>query len=116
MEPRRIDRHNEGRFLMREVATLLNRSKLIIADLTHERPNCYFEAGYVYGLDKSNHLILSAREDHNPGSPNHRRDGPRIHFDISGYDILFWNADKIDAFKFDLAKKINYRLEVIRKT
>ena len=35
LEPRRIDRHNEGRFLMSEVATFLNRSKLVIADLTN---------------------------------------------------------------------------------
>ncbi len=113
-DPRRIDRHNTGRFLMSEVVDLLNRSRLIIADLTNERPNCYLEVGYALGTEKFNHLILCAREDHNPESPNYQKGGPKVHFDIGGYDILFWNENKIDDFKTALAKKINYRLEVIK--
>ncbi len=114
LRPRRIDKHNTGRFLMSEVADLLVKSKIIIADLTNARPNCYLEVGYTYGIEKHSHLILCAREDHHPNSPNHKKDGPKIHFDISGYDILFWDESKIDDFKIALAKKINYRLEVIK--
>jgi hypothetical protein len=47
LSPKRIDKHNEGRFLMSEVANLINRSRIIIADLTNERPNCYLEVGYT---------------------------------------------------------------------
>lgn len=114
LNPRRIDKHNEGRFLMSEVAGLLNRSKLVIADLTNERQNCYLEVGYVLGIEKNSHMILCAREDHNPDSPNYKKEGPKIHFDISGYDILFWDESKIDDFKTALAKKMNYRLEIIK--
>jgi|GEM_PF-1909920 len=114
LNPKRIDKHNEGRFLMSEVSGLINRSKLIIADLTNERPNCYLEVGYVLGLEKYNHLILCARENHNHDSPNHQTNGPKVHFDITGYDILFWDENKLDDFKITLAKKISYRLEVIR--
>lgn len=115
LSPKRIDKHNEGRFLMSEVADLINRSKLIIADLTDERPNCYLEVGYALGLEKYNHLILCARENHNHDSPNHQKNGPKVHFDITGYDILFWDENKIDDFKIKLAKKIKYRLTVIEK-
>ena len=115
LKPRRIDKHNEGRFLMSEVADMLNKSKIIIADLTNARPNCYLEVGYTYGIEKHSHLILSAREDHNPNSPNHKKDGPKIHFDISGYDILFWDENKLNDFKIELAKKIKYRLTVVEK-
>lgn len=113
--PKRIDKHNEGRFLMSEVADLINRSKLIIADLTNERPNCYLEVGYALGLEKYNHLILCARENHNHDSPNYQKNGPKVHFDITGYDILFWDENKMDDFKLELAKKIKYRLTIIEK-
>ena len=115
LKPRRIDKHNEGRFLMSEVADLLVKSKIIIADLTNARPNCYLEVGYTYGIEKHSHLILCAREDHNPNSPNHKKDGSKIHFDISGYDIVFWDENKMDEFKIELAKKIKYRLTVVEK-
>jgi hypothetical protein len=115
LEPRRIDKHNEGKFLMSEVADLLNRSKLVIADLTNERPNCYLEVGYTMGIDKFTHLILCANENHNPDSPNYKQGGPKIHFDIGGYDFVFWKHDEIDEFKTNLAKKIRYRLTVIDK-
>ncbi len=112
LKPRRIDKHNEGRFLMSEVADLLNRSKIVIADLTNARPNCYLEVGYTMGIDKYNHLILCAREDLND-SANFKKDGPKVHFDVKGYDILWWDESKIDDFKLELAKKIRYRLTVI---
>ncbi len=113
LHPKRIDKHGEGRFLMSEVAGYLNNSKLVIADLTNARPNCYLEVGYTLGVDKNSHLILCAREDHNMDSPCYKRDGPKVHFDISGYDIVWWDENKIDDFKIDLAKKITYRLTVI---
>lgn len=65
------------------------------------------------GIEKYNHVILCAREDHNTDSPNYQKDGPKVHFDISGYDILFWNPENIDDFKLKLAQKIKYRLTII---
>ena len=115
LEPRRIDKHNQGRFLAGEVSDLINRSKLIIADLTNQRPNCYLEVGYVFGIEKLSHLILCAREDHHPESSNYKKDGPKIHFDISGYDIIFYDHTNINEFKLKLAQKIKYRLTVIEK-
>lgn len=115
LNPKRIDKHNEGRFLMSEVADYLNKSKLVIADLTNARPNCYLEVGYTLGIEKNSHLILCAREDHEPGSPNFKKDGPKVHFDIGGYDIIWWDEAKIDYFKLSLAKRMTYRLTVIGK-
>jgi hypothetical protein len=100
---------------MSEVANLINRSKIIIADLTNERPNCYLEVGYTLGVEKYNHLILCAKENHNPDSPTYQKGGPKVHFDITGYGILFWDENKIDEFKLELAKKIRYQLTVIEK-
>jgi hypothetical protein len=107
--PRRVDRHTRGGLLASEIISFLEESEILIADLTNERPNCYLEVGYALGLGKSTNLILTAREDHDPESPRHRVGGPRIHFDLAGYDILFWRADRLAAFRQELEKRIQRR-------
>jgi hypothetical protein len=113
LEPRRIDKHNEGRTLINEITSFIDRAKIIIADVTLERPNCYLEIGIALGKDKFKNLIICAREDHHPDSQNFKRGGHKVHFDISGYDILFWEKDKQDVFKENLIKKIRQRLKNI---
>src|SRR4030042_1070397 len=113
LDPKRVDKHNEGRLLKREIVNFIEASDIIIADLTNERPNCYLEIGYAMGLDKLRNLILTAREDHNQDSPNHKKGGPKIHFDLSGYDILFWNPSFQKDFKAELEKRVKRRLAII---
>ena len=108
-QPKRIDKHNEGGLLKQEITTNISEAELIVADLTNERPNCYLEIGYAMGLDKYKNLILLSREDHNASSPNFKKDGPKVHFDLQGYDILFWNPEKLDEFRNKLKSKINTR-------
>jgi len=109
-EPKRIDKHNEGRLLKSEIVNFIESADIIVADLTNERPNCYLEIGYAMGLDKFRNLILTAREDHHHDSPNYKKDGPKIHFDLSGYDILFWDPKDLGTFKSELEKKIKRRI------
>jgi hypothetical protein len=113
LEPRRVDRHNRGGLLHSEIVEFLEDSRILVADLTHERPNCYLEVGYALGARRSAHLVLTAREDHQPESPKYRSDGPRIHFDLSGYDILFWDPGRLDQFRAELSKRIRRRLELL---
>jgi len=68
------------------------------------------------GIDKFRNIILTAREDHNLTSPNYVKGGPRIHFDLSGYDILFWDPHKIEEFKAELSKRIRRRQAIISPT
>src|SRR5664280_335497 len=74
--PRRVDRDNAGDLLKAEIVGFLERSRIIVADLTNERPNCYLEVGYAMGLGKKSNLILTCREDHHHRSPSYRSDGP----------------------------------------
>jgi hypothetical protein len=110
LDPRRVDKHNEGQLLKSAIVGFMKSSEIIVADLTNERPNCYLEVGYTMGLDKSKNLIMTAREDHNHNSPNYRKGGPRIHFDLSGYDILYWNPNDLDGFREELEKRVKWRL------
>jgi hypothetical protein len=112
-DTKRVDKHTEGRLLKTEIVEFILTSDLIIADLTNERPNCYLEVGYAMGLDKFRNLILTAREDHNADSPDYKQGGPKVHFDLSGYDILFWKSNEIEEFKLELEKRIRRRLATI---
>lgn len=113
LDPKRVDKHSEGRLLKSEIVGFIESSDIIVADLTNERPNCYLEVGYAMGLDRFRNLILTAREDHNPSSPNYKRGGPRIHFDLSGYDILFWDPTNLDKFKEELEKRVRRRVAIL---
>lgn len=114
--PRRVDRHNAGDLLKSEIVEFIERSQIIIADVTNERPNCYLEIGYAMGLGKKPNLILTAREDHHHSSPNFVNSGPKVHFDLEGYDILFWDPKDLSGFRRDLAERIKRRASIIGTT
>lgn len=113
LAPKRVDKHNEGGLLKSEIVRFIQDSDIIIADLTNERPNCYLEIGYAMGLDKLKNLILTSREDHFHDSKNYQKDGPKIHFDLLGYDVLSWSPDALDLFREELEKRIQRRLAII---
>jgi hypothetical protein len=116
LKPKRIDQDNTGYILKKEITDYIENAEIIVADITNERPNCYLEIGYAMGLDKYKNLIFTVREDHHPESENFVKGGPKIHFDISGYDILFWSPKELDEFKNKLTDKINRRLVTISPT
>jgi len=75
---------------------VLNHIKLaefIIADLTFERPNCYYEIGYAHALNKK--VILTARK------------GTKIHFDISNFPVIWYSS------MVELERKLKERFEKI---
>ena len=109
LQATRVDRDNEGGVLVREIFRFLSSSEIIVADLTNERPNVYLEVGYAMGIDKSRNLILTCRSDHHPDNPGWQRDGPKIHFDLAGHDILFWEPSEPDSFRQQLAGRIQRR-------
>ena len=116
LDGKRVDKHNQGGLLKSEIIEFIQRAEVIVADLTNERPNCYLEVGYAMGIDRFRNLILTAREDHNPDSPNYVRGGPKIHFDLIGYDILFWHPDRLGEFRLELEKRIKRRMVVLAPT
>lgn len=109
LQATRVDRDNEGSLLVSEILEFLEDSEIIVADLTNERPNVYLEVGYAMGIDKSRNLVLTCRSDHHPENPGWQRDGSKIHFDLAGYDILFWDPSEPDSFREQLASRIRRR-------
>ncbi len=112
LDPKRVDKHNEGGLLKSEIIRFIGDAQIIVADLTNERPNVYLEVGFTMGVDKFRNLILTVREDHFSDSPNHKRGGPRVHFDLAGYDILRWHPEHLDQFRSELERRIRRRLAI----
>ncbi|MCK4581318.1 MAG: hypothetical protein KAU10_08195, partial [Dehalococcoidia bacterium] len=44
--------------------------------------------------------------------PRREANSPKVHFDLAGYDILFWEADSLPAFKSKLVERIQRRLNI----
>ena len=111
----RVDKDNEGDLIKKTIDKYIDEAKIIIADLTNERPSCYHEVGYAYGLRKYLNVILTVREDHLPASDNFNNKGPKIHFDLNDYPIISWKKEEINEFKKMLTKEIKRRLSEIEK-
>lgn len=111
--PRRVDRDEQGDLLKAEIVSFLERSQIIVADLTNERPNCYLEVGYVMGLGKKRNLILMVREDHHHSSSNYRQGGPKIHFDLEGYGLILWDPSDLDGVRQQLVERIERRVAIL---
>ena len=78
--------------LSRESVEQISTSRVVIADLTGERPNCYYEAGFAHALGKP--VIFCVRND------------DPVHFDLAAYEFIVWETEA------DLRRQIKARLAV----
>lgn len=73
----------EGDFqISDEIISCIQKSEFVIADLTLERPNVYFELGYARGIGKE---VLTLAKT-----------GTKLHFDVQGVRTSFYRSP-IDA-------------------
>ena len=77
-----------------KILEMIERARLIVADLTHERPNAYFELGYARGIGKS--VITVVRE----GTP--------VHFDVKDWTYETYNDSRVLEDK--LRKRFSFEL------
>lgn len=75
----RVDAIQDSGSISQQILQNIAESRLVFADLTGQRPNCYYEAGFAHALGKE--LILSIRE------------GEEIHFDLAGYRFIVWETE-----------------------
>lgn len=89
----RVDEIQDSGQISQQILENIACSRIVIAELTGERPNCYYEAGFAHALGKE--LILIINEDSD------------IHFDLSGYRFIKWKTEA------QLRKRLRERLESI---
>lgn len=75
----RIDKVQDAGRITDQVLDALSSSRFVYADLTGERPNCYYECGFAHALGKE--MILTIH------------DTDRIHFDMAGYRFITWKTE-----------------------
>ena len=98
----RIDKEYPLDELVRRIKSEIDRAQFLVADLTDERPSCYFEAGY--GEAKGKPVIYVASED----SVIDPKKKTKIHFDIHK-NVQFFRSNR------QLASKIRAVFEKNRK-
>lgn len=98
----RIDEKQFNGSIIGEITSEITNSIALIADLTGNRGGVYYEAGIARGLQLCNHpikLVLTCRRDF--------FDSERVHFDVSGDNIVLYENDN------DLKNKLSMRLKVV---
>ena len=73
----------------------IKRHRFLISDLTHERPNVYYEIGYAHGMEKE--VVLTAQK------------GTAVHFDIASYNIIFYSSGT--DLEARLTRRLRARIE-----
>src|SRR5947209_6924232 len=62
LHARRADDRVGSGIVLREITELIEEAEFLIIDLTHERPNVYYELGYAHGVgNESIEILLIAR-------------------------------------------------------
>ncbi|MCG9711837.1 hypothetical protein L1D29_03260 [Shewanella insulae] len=93
LTPIRVDKIQDAGKISDQILENIASSKIVISDLSGERPNCYYETGFAHALGKE--LILTIRES------------DKIHFDLSGYRFIVWKTEA------DLRKQLRERLAAL---
>jgi hypothetical protein len=88
------DLHNQN--ILIDIWTSIKRAKYIIADITEENANVFYEIGIAHSLDKNVILISQNKSPKNP-------------FDISIYRTIFYEYSQVGNKK--LKKELKDRLE-----
>jgi hypothetical protein len=89
----RVDDIQDDFVIDEKIYSCIQKSKLLIVDLTGSRPNVYYELGYARALGKQ--IILTAKT------------GEKPHFDVSHQNTIFYNNST------ELEKALNARLRAI---
>ena len=76
LEAYRVDEHYRDGLIIDRIYNEIDTSIVIVAELTHPRPNCYYELGYADGLGKP--VVRVARK------------GTELPFDVNQHPFLFY--------------------------
>lgn len=85
----RIDKQQHLGDLVTRIKSEIQRARFIVADLTDERPSCYFEVGYAEALGRPIIHVASRESVMQPGT------NTAIHFDIHSNVRFFTNHEQL---------------------
>lgn len=92
-----IDIKEHNNFIVPEIFTEIDKSDMVIADLTQQKTGVYLEAGYAMGQKKP--VILSCCED----------DFGNKHFDVAQINTIVWkNEDDLEQRLIKRIKSVEH--------
>ncbi len=65
---------NAKNLIIDEITDAIRKASIVIVDLSQARPNCYFEAGFAFGAEKKNVLLIKDKQT-------------KVEFDLTGYTV-----------------------------
>lgn len=75
----RVDEVENSGKISEQILEGIASSKYVLADLTGERPNCYYECGFAHALGKELILTINSKE--------------KIHFDLADHRFISWSTE-----------------------
>lgn len=102
LRPVRIDAEEPEAAISEAILSSIRRAMLVLCDLSFERPNCYFEAGFAKGSFRR--VIFTARADHDPRAA--ARGQNRVHFDVDQLRITFWNPEELPRARAEVQERL----------
>ncbi|MEK6806246.1 MAG: hypothetical protein AABY95_06325 [Pseudomonadota bacterium] len=100
----RIDKEHPLEDLVGRIKKEIRDAAFIIADLTDERPSCYFEAGFAEALPRPVIYVASKQSVVRPGTDT------KVHFDIHMNVHFFTNRNELKDKVSDAIEKNKTRL------
>ena len=94
--PLRIDEIQDSGKITDQILEEISMSEIVLADLSGERPNCYYEAGFAHAIGKE--IIFTIKR----GTP--------IHFDLSTYRFIEWETEQ------ELRQKLKARFQHVTES
>ena len=81
LNAKRADEITGSDFVMKEIDISIRKAEYIICDLTHGRPNVYYELGYAHGVGNTpmNTLLIARKRT-------------RLHFDVAPLRVHPYNT------------------------
>jgi hypothetical protein len=95
----RVDRQPYSDKISDQIRNGIDDCAVVIVDLTDDRPNCYFEAGYAVARDK---VIIFQRLNSPP------KYEAVTHFDVQEYPFILYGT------LAELREKLRFRLKALR--
>jgi hypothetical protein len=90
IQAERVDEPQSNDRITDRILESVRHAEYVIVDLTHSRPNVYFEAGYAMGIGKIPIYIA--------------RKGTKIEFDLKDYPVIFF--PNLTGLKSSLEKRL----------
>ena len=90
VEAYRVDQNHFTGRITDEIIEKIKKSYFVVAELSHQRPNCYYELGFAHALNKQVIMLID--------------DAEKIHFDIKDFNFIVYKS--VEDLKQKLLERV----------